>query len=74
MVKELVWGYEDESSIPSNDIRNLVLNDYNMTTCVLNDYKMITNFYSKCKSMWIIHSCFGHNLTPCHVEMLKQNV
>ncbi len=74
MVKELVWGYEDESSIPSNDIPNLVLNDYNMTTCVLNDYKMITNLYSKCKSMWTIHSYFGHNLTPCHVEMLKQDV
>jgi hypothetical protein len=38
MVKELVCGHGDESSIPSNDILNLVLNDHNMTTCVLNDY------------------------------------
>jgi hypothetical protein len=30
MVKELVYGHENESSIPSNDIFNLILNDYNM--------------------------------------------
>jgi hypothetical protein len=62
MVKELVCGHGDESSIPFNDIINLVLNDYNMityvvndynmTTCVLNNYKMTTYFYLKCKFMW----------------------
>jgi hypothetical protein len=41
MVKELVHGHGDESSIPSNDILKLVLNDHNMITCVLNDYKII---------------------------------
>ncbi len=41
MVKELVRGHGDESSIPSNGIVNLVLNDHNMTTCNLNDYKII---------------------------------
>jgi hypothetical protein len=50
-----------------------VVNDCNMTTCVLNDYKMTTYFYFKCKSMWTLHiSCFGHDFTPCHVELLKQ--
>ncbi len=44
MVKELVFGHGDESSIPWNDILKLVLNDYNMTTSVLNDYKMTTYF------------------------------
>jgi hypothetical protein len=48
----LVSGHGNESSIPSNDIMKLVLNDYNMTTCVLHDYKMITYFYL---SMWTIH-------------------
>jgi hypothetical protein len=42
MVKELVCGHGDESSIPSNDIINLVLNDYNMITYVVNDYNMTT--------------------------------
>ncbi len=42
MVKELFCDLGDEGSIPFNDIPNLVLNDYNMTTCVLNDYNMIT--------------------------------
>ncbi len=79
MVKELVCSRQDEGSIPSNDIPNLVLNDYNMITCVvidynmitcvLNDYKMSTCFYLKCKST---HNYFGHNLTPCHVELFKQ--
>jgi hypothetical protein len=32
MVKELVCGHGNEGSILSNDILNLVLNDYNMTT------------------------------------------
>ncbi len=80
MVKELVCD-QDEGSIPSNDIPNLVLNDYNMTTCVvidynmitcvLNDCKMSTCFYFKCKST---HNYFGHNLTPCHVELFKQGI
>jgi len=75
----LVCSRQDEGSIPSNDIPNLVLNDYNMITCVvidynmitcvLNDYKMSTCFYLKCKST---HNYFGHNLTPCHVELFKQ--
>jgi hypothetical protein len=89
VVKELVCSRQDEGSIPSNDIPNLVLNDYNMITCVvidynmitcvvidynmitcvLNDYKMSTCFYLKCKST---HNYFGHNLTPCHVELFKQ--
>jgi hypothetical protein len=42
MVKKLVCGHGDEGSIPSNDIINLVLNDYNMTTYVVNDYTMTT--------------------------------
>ncbi len=75
----MVCSPQDEGSIPSNDIPNLVLNDYNMITCVvidynmitcvLNDYKMSTCFYLKCKST---HNYFGHNLTPCHVELFKQ--
>jgi hypothetical protein len=32
MVKELVCDHVNEGSILSNDILNLVLNDYNMTT------------------------------------------
>ncbi len=71
MVKELVCGHRNDSSIPFNDIPNLVLNDYNMTTCVLNDYKMNTYFYFKCKST---HNYFGHNLTPYHVELFKQAI
>lgn len=71
MVKELVCGYWNKGSIPSNDIPNLVVNDYNMTTCVLNDYKMSTYFYFKCK---FTHNCFGHNLTPCYVELFKQAI
>jgi hypothetical protein len=42
MVKKLVCGHGDEGSIPSNDIINLVLNDYDMTTYVVNDYTMTT--------------------------------
>jgi len=74
MVKELVCGHGDEGSIPSNDIFNLVLNDYNVTTCVLNDYKMTTYIYFRCKSTWKLHIYFGCNLTPCHVELFKQFV
>jgi hypothetical protein len=55
MVKELVCGHGNECSIPSNDILNLVLNDYNMITCVFNDYKMTTYFYFRCKSTWTLH-------------------
>jgi hypothetical protein len=38
MVKELVCGHGDESSIPFNNILNLVLNGHNMITYVLNGY------------------------------------
>jgi len=50
MVKELVCGRSAKGLIPANDFLNLVLNDFNMTTCVLNDYEMTTYFYLKCKS------------------------
>jgi len=53
-----------------NDISNLVLNDYNMITCVITNYKMAMYFYFKCKSRHI----FGHNLTPCDVELFEQVV
>jgi hypothetical protein len=74
MVKELVCGHGNEGSIPSNVILNLVLIDYNMTACVLNDYKMTTYFYLNLTHVNITHSSFGHNLTPCHVELFKQIV
>jgi hypothetical protein len=41
VVKELVCAYGNEGSIPSNNIPNLVLHDYNMTTYVVNDCNMI---------------------------------
>jgi hypothetical protein len=36
MVKELVCGHGDEGSVPSIDILNFVLNEYNMITSVIN--------------------------------------
>jgi len=69
VVKELVCDRGNKGLIHFNDILNLVLNDYNMTTCVQNDYKMTTYFYFMCKST---HSCFEHNLTPFHIELFKQ--
>jgi hypothetical protein len=32
---------------------------------------MTTYFYFKCKST---HSCFGHDLTQCYVELFKQAI
>ncbi len=61
MVKELVCGHGDESSIPSNDIINLVLNDYNMITYVVNDYNMTTCVLNNYK--WL-HT-FIWNVNPC---------
>jgi hypothetical protein len=58
--------HRNESSIPSNDILRLVLNDYNMTTCVLNDYKMITYFYL---SMWTIHIVVLDTTWQTHVML-----
>jgi hypothetical protein len=78
-LKSWFVAVEMRGSILSNNIPNLVLHDYNMTTCVvndgnmiiciLNDYKMTTLFYFKCEST---HNCFSHDLTPCHVELFEQ--
>jgi hypothetical protein len=57
MVKELVCGHGDEGLIPSNDILNLVLNDYNMITWFLNDYKMNICFYL---FVWTLHIVVLH--------------
>jgi hypothetical protein len=72
MVKKLVCVRGDEGSIPFYDIINLVLNDYNMSThCVLNEYIFLFYVYIH---MNITHSCFGHDMTPCHVELFKQAI
>ncbi len=48
-----------------------VVDDCDMIIRVLSDYEMTTYFFLNCKST---HNVFRHDLTPCHVELLKQAI
>ncbi len=60
----------------------LVLNDYSMTThCVLKskyDKTYKTKWVHFKKKVYIhvniTHSCFRHNMTPCHIGLFKQAI